>query len=49
MIAILKHKRNRKFDFFSVKSFFFSLMNNKSGIFIVAFPRVKILLLVFIW
>ena len=33
IIAILKHKRNRKFYFFSVKSIFISLMNTKSGIF----------------
>ena len=29
----LKQKRNRKFDFFSERSFFISLMNTKSGIF----------------
>ena len=33
IIAILKHKRNRKFDFFSVRSIFISLMNTKSNIF----------------
>ena len=33
MIAILKHKRNRKFDFFSVRPIFISVMNTKSGIF----------------
>ena len=33
MIAILKHKRNRKFDFFSVRSIFISLMNTKGNIF----------------
>ena len=33
IFAILKHKRNRKFDFFSVRSIFISLMNTKSGIF----------------
>ena len=33
IFAILKHRRNRKFDFFSVISIFISLMNTKSGIF----------------
>ena len=33
IIAILKHKRNRKFDFVSVRSIFISLMNTKSNIF----------------
>ena len=33
IIAILKHKRNRKFDFFSVRSIVISLMNTKSNIF----------------
>ena len=33
IIAILKHRRNRKFDFFSVRSIFISLMNIKSNIF----------------
>ena len=33
IIEILKHKRNRKFDFFSVRSIFISLMNTKSNIF----------------
>ena len=33
IMAILKHKRNRKFDFFSVRSIFISLMNIKSNIF----------------
>ena len=32
-IAFLKHKRNRKFDFFSVRSLFISPMNTKSNIF----------------
>ena len=31
--CILKHKRNRKFDFFSVRSIFISLMNTNSNIF----------------
>ena len=35
-IAILKHKRQRKFEFFSVISICISLMNTKSGIFLVA-------------
>ena len=33
IIVILKHKRNRKLDFFSVRSIFISLMNTKSNIF----------------
>ena len=33
IIAILKHKRNRKFDFFRVRSIFISFMNTKSNIF----------------
>ena len=33
IIAILKHKRNRKFDPFSVRSIFISLTNIKSNIF----------------
>ena len=33
ILAILKHKRKRKFDFFSVRSIFISLMNTKSNIF----------------
>ena len=33
IIAILKHKRNRKFDFFRVRSIFTSLMNTRSNIF----------------
>ena len=40
MFAILKHKRNRKFDFFSVRSSFISLMNTKSGILLVAPPYI---------
>ena len=48
IIAFLKHKRNRKFDFFSVRSIFISLINTKSSIFTRAPPLVKILLLVFI-
>ena len=31
--CIFKQKRNRKFDFFSERSFFISLMNTKSSIF----------------
>ena len=49
IIAILRHKRNRKFDYFSVRSVFISLMNTESNIIsLVAPPLVKILLLVFI-
>ena len=33
IIAILKHERNRKFDFISVRSSFISLKNTKSNIF----------------
>ena len=33
IFEILKYKRNRKFDFFSVRSIFISLMNTKSNIF----------------
>ena len=33
IVAILKHKRNRKFYFFSVRSIFISFMNTKSYIF----------------
>ena len=33
IFAILKYKRNRKFDFFSVRSIFISPINTKSGIF----------------
>ena len=32
IIAILKHKRNRKFDFFRVRSIFISLINTKINI-----------------
>ena len=38
-IAILKHKRNRKFDFFSVKKIFISFMNTTK-------PQVKVPVLV---
>ena len=33
IFAILKHERNRKFDVFSVRWIFISLMNTKNGIF----------------
>ena len=49
IIAILKHKRNRKFDFFSVGSIlFFNSWTLKVIFSLVAPPLVKILLLVFI-
>ena len=37
IISILKHKRNRKFDFFSLRSIFISLMNTKSNICVYEF------------
>ena len=48
IIAILKHKRNRKFDFFSVRSILFHSWTPKVIFSLVAPPLVKILLLVFI-